>query len=350
MLATLRTTARSPLLQVLKTSVAAIASWLLATLILGQPAPIFAAIAALLVVQPSVNQSLAKGIERSIGVVLGVVIAYVAGRFLGDSTPVVLSIIVVSLLVAWLLRLTPGSSNQIPISAMLVLAIGSQTADYALDRIIETVIGAVVGLVVNALIVPPVLVAPARLAVGRLATAVASSLDRLADALTSELDAAALASLMSDARALRPLQSTAAEALDRAQDSLTLNPRGGRHRVAIEQDRQLLERLGTLVTRTIGMTRAVHDNYDPVLTADPIVGSIAVELRRASHDTTLLARRLAAEGPSTSRRVPQEGSVEVQALTAPLVVARPDPDNWVLVGSLLEDLRRVREEIIGADD
>jgi hypothetical protein len=27
-------------------------------------------------------------------------------------------------------------------------------------------------------------------------------------------------------------------------------------------------------------------------------------------------------------------------------VLRPDPEHWVLIGSLLEDIRRVREEII----
>ena len=69
----MRGTSRSPLLQVAKTSVAVIAAWLLSTLLLSQPLPIFAAIAALLVVQPSVNQSLAKGVERSVGVILGVV-------------------------------------------------------------------------------------------------------------------------------------------------------------------------------------------------------------------------------------------------------------------------------------
>ena len=68
----LQVSSRGPLLQVLKTSVATIGAWLLCNIMLGQPLPIFAAIAALLVVQPSVNQSLSKGVERSIGVVAGV--------------------------------------------------------------------------------------------------------------------------------------------------------------------------------------------------------------------------------------------------------------------------------------
>lgn len=333
-----------------KTSVAAVASWLLAALLLGQPAPIFAAIAALLVVQPSVNQSVAKGIERSIGVVLGVILAYGAGQLFGDATWVVLTVIVASLLLAWVLKLTPGSSNQIPISAMLVLVIGSQSAGYAIDRVLETAIGALVGLAVNAVIVPPVLVAPARLAVGRLATAIAGVLQKIAGTLTERATPAELEAMMLEARMLRPLQSTAAEELDEAEDSLSFNPRAPRYRQAIQKDRELLERLSILVTRSIGMARAVRDNYDPKLVDDPVAAAIAGQLRRAAHDTTLLSRRLAATGAS-SRRSPIgiPPLDDAPALTAPLVVTTPDPQNWVLIGALLEDLRRIREEITGED-
>lgn len=353
MLASLRESARGSLLQVLKTSVAAILAWLLSSVLIRQELPIFAAIAALLVVQPSVNQSLAKGIERSVGVILGVVIAYAAGQLLGDDSWVVLSVIVVSLLVAWALKLTPGSSNQIPISAMLVLAIGAQTVAYALDRVLETVIGAVVGLIVNALIVPPVLVAPARLAVGRLASSVASSFERLATALRTKQSREDLDALLEEVRGLRPLEAKAIAELNRAEESLTFNPRAPRYRPAIEEDRRLIGRMSILVNRVIGMTRAVHDNYGSDLLDDPVVGSIAIELDRAAHDTRLLARDVGAKGSRSRRNVPGESrqpiTAELPALTAPLVIAKPDPRHWILVGSLMEDLRRIREEITGEE-
>ena len=335
----LRTTARGPLLQVLKTSVAAIVAWVLSALLLNQHLPIFAAIAALLVVQPSVNQSLAKGVERSIGVILGVVLALIAGLLFGNASWVVLSAIVVSLILAWGLRLSPGSSNQIPISAMLVLALGAQTPVYAVNRIIETIIGAAVGLIVNVLIVPPILAAPAHGSVARLTVAVAGTLEMLSDALSNDPDHASLDRMLEEARALRPLQTKADRDLDTATESLSLNPRGGRHRSALEADRELLARLSILVTRTIGMARAVHDNYDDSLLGDPIVASIARELERAAHDVRRMAR--------TDSAAQEMVQIEVPALTAPLVIARPDPRHWILVGSLMEDLRRVREEILG---
>ncbi|MBK4346559.1 FUSC family protein [Lacisediminihabitans changchengi] len=343
-IASLRASSRSPLLQVVKTSIAAVVAWLACALLLNQPLPIFAAIAALLVVAPSVNQSLAKGVERSVGVIVGVLLAYAAADLFGNSTWVVLGIIVVALLLAWALRLSPGSANQIPISAMLVLALGLQTPGYAFDRIVETVIGAVIGLAVNVLVVPPVLFGPAHDAVTRLAEEIAATLSDLARILRTPTDSTGVEAVLERARTLRGLRETAAAGLDSAEESLTLNPRGGKHRRQLVRDRAFLDTLTVLATRVPGMARAVRDRYDVTLTADAVVQSIATELDRAAHDLLLLTRtpRGADEPPPVTAELP--------ALTAPLVVLRPDEENWVLVGFLLEDLRRVRDEIVGDPD
>ena len=339
LLASLRASSRSPLLQVVKTLVAVVAAWLLCGALFHQTAPIFAAIAALLVVQPSVNQSLAKGIERSVGVIVGVALAYRIGFAFGAHSWVVLVAIVAALLLAWVLRLGPGSANQIPISAMLVLTLGDLNVQYAADRILETIIGAAIGLTVNVLIVPPVLLQPAHLAVARLAKEVAASLDRLAGALTTPHSPAELETVRSKARSMRKLRDTAVDAVAKGAESLTLNPRRGRHRTMLERDAELLDRLSILVTRVLGMTRAVRDNYRPSLLADPAIAEIAVELTRAAHDVRLLVR---------DRE--NEISDEPPMLTAPLQILRPNAEHWVLIGSLLEDLRRVRFEIVGTDE
>lgn len=340
-IAALRAAARSPLLQVVKTSLASVIAWVVAGLLLDQPLPIFATIAALLVVQPSLNQSLAKGIERSLGVLLGVLLAYGASHLFGDSSWVVLAIIVVALLLAWALRLTPGSANQIPISAMLVLAIGAgNTGDYALERIIETIIGVIVALIVNFAIVPPVLREPSRRAVQELANRIADTLDELSQVLTEGSGGEGLTETLARARRLRTLQREAVEQVARAEESLLLNPRRGTHRDEIIWDGELLRRLNVLVTRVLGMTRAVHDHYDETLRREPMVRAIGSELDRAAHDLRLLAapRRESDAEPLTA---------DLPALTAPLAIAVPHPEHWILIGALMEDLRRVREEIMG---
>ena len=135
--ASVRSAKRSPLLQVAKSAIATIGAWLIAGWLTPGPLPVFAAIAALLVVQPSVNQSFSKALERRIGVIVGVVIAVVLSLLLGPQSWVVLLAIVVAMLVAWALRASPGTGNQVAISAMLVLALGSSNPEYAIDRILD---------------------------------------------------------------------------------------------------------------------------------------------------------------------------------------------------------------------
>ena len=334
MSAILRAPHRAPLLQVVKSAVATTGSWLLAELVIQGPPPVFAAIAALLVVQPSLNQSFTKAIERSVGVVVGVAVAALLGLLLGHGTWVILAAILAALLLAWLLRMTAGTANQVAISAMLVLALGSSSSDYAVDRILETLLGVAVGFVVNVVLVPPVAVAPAREAVQRLADELAASVDRLADALERPQSPAALHELMLTARLMRPMREAAESAIETAAESLTLNPRGARHRSDLAAVRTELERLGPIVTQVIGMTRAYTDHYEGSVPEDPAVRAIADQLRRAAHDLRL--------------SLPLRADPADAALTSQLVVAAP-PQHWVLVGSLLEDLRRIHDALAEAE-
>ena len=335
---TFRASRRIPVLQVLKASVATIAAWLITSWVMPGPLPIFAAIAALLVVQPSVNQSFGKAIERSIGVILGVIVATALSLAFGEHAWVVLVAIVAAMLIAWGLKMTPGTSNQVVISAILVLALGAASPEYSLQRIVETLIGAVIGVVVNVLIVPPVAVAPARRDLGLLGGELAASLDRLAAALESPQSPAQLQGLLLEARLMRPMRDAADASIADGEESLTLNPRRSAHRTELAEMRALLDRLSPIVTQVIGMTRALFDHYDPALAAEPTVQAIAEQLGRASHDVRLAVHLADVEPEPLTSAIP--------ALTAPLEVRPPTSAHWILVGSLMEDLRRIREELV----
>ncbi|REJ05208.1 FUSC family protein [Microbacterium bovistercoris] len=339
--AAIRSAKRAPLLQVVKSAIATIAAWLLAGWVVPGQLPVFAAIAALLVVQPSVNQSLTKGLERSIGVVAGVTIAMLLGMLFGSSGWIMLLAVLVSLLVAWAFRASSGTGNQVAISAMLVMAIGSISAQYAFARIVETLIGAAIGIIVNALIVPPTLVAPARRDLGLLGAELAASLDRLAAALPSVQTPAQLHDLILQARLLRPMRDAAEASISAGEESLTLNPRRSAHRSELREMRTMLDRISPVVTQVIGMTRAYFDHYDDTIAAEPAAAAIAEQLRRAGHDVRLAAQvaEVAPESLALTTAIP--------ALTTPLVLRAPASDHWILIGSLMEDLRRIHGELAG---
>tara|TARA_R110002020_G_scaffold15132_5_gene53265 strand:+ start:551 stop:1594 length:1044 start_codon:yes stop_codon:yes gene_type:complete len=328
---------RAPVLQVAKSAVATVSAWLIADWIVQGPPPVFAAIAALLVVQPSLNQSFSKAIERSVGVIVGVVIASALGIAFGEYTWVILVSIVVALIVAWLARATSGTANQVAISALLVLSLGAATPGYALDRVLETIIGAAIGFIVNVILVPPVAVTPAHRAVDALGEEVAASLERLASALEHPRSRADLEELLLTARLMRPMRDAAENAIAAGRESLTLNPRARRHREELASLGSVLDRLGPMVTQVIGMTRAFYDHYDPTIADEPTVRAIADQLRRAAHDVRLDLRGVDTAPTETI----DTGDATGPALTAPLAIPTPSPDHWILIGSLLEDLQRI---------
>jgi uncharacterized membrane protein YgaE (UPF0421/DUF939 family) len=338
LLAAFRGSRRQPWLQVAKSAIATIAAWLIGGALFPEHQPIFAAIAALLVVQPSLNQSVSKAIERTVGVVAGVVVASALALAFGQTTWVILVAIAAALLIAWLLKMTTGTSNQVAISALLVLGLGAATPGYAVDRVLETILGALIGFVVNLALVPPVALAPASRAVDALGDEIAASLERLAGALATPQTTEELEELMITARLMRPMVVSADAALTAAAESLTLNPRGRRRRDELERLEATLRRFSPIVTQVIGMTRAVYDRHDDGLAAEPAVRAIAEQLRRAAHDVRRTTRRAVAE--------PAEPPTEsLPALTAPLAIGVPASEHWILIGFLLEDLRRIHEAL-----
>ncbi len=339
--ATFRAPRRSPLLQLAKSAVATVVAWLVAASLVPGPLPIFAAIAALLVVQPSLNQSFAKAVERTVGVIVGVAVAALLGLVLGATTWAILLSIVAALVLAWVLRMTPGTGNQVAISAMLVLALGTATPGYAIDRILETLIGAVIGFIVNVAIVPPVAVAPARRAALLLGEEVAAALDRLAEALGLPTSAGQREELLLQARLMRPMKDAADTALAAATESLTLNPRGRTHRAEIAALHTLVDRFGPIMIQVIGMTRAYRDLYEEALDREPTLTAIGEQLRRAAHDV----RRMLPDAPAGAPADAAPSAAEPPALTTPLVVRAPAADHWILVGSMLVDLGRIHQTL-----
>ena len=241
-------------------------------------------------------------------------------------------------------------------NALIRIDVSSATPQYAFDRILETLIGAAIGVVVNVALVPPVAVTPAHRAVEALGESLASALERLADALEHPRTPSELAQLLIDARAVRPALEEADKALAAGADSLMLNPRSRRHRAELAALEAAVERFRPIVTQMIGMTRGYSERYEVDIVDDPAVRAIAEQLHRASHDVRLRVRSTEAPPAVAAARVDlldDEGDVlpidEPPALTAQLQIARPSPTHWILIGSLLEDLRRIHETLTEPD-
>lgn len=323
--------------QLAKAAAAAILTWFVCAALFDTDLPIFGAIAALIVMQDSVDDSLTKGIERVVGVLVGVSVALGAATVFGAQSWLFIAAIIVAMAVGWLLRMTPASTNQVAISALLMIALGGLQLDYGIERLFETAIGALTGVLVNAFVVAPVRTSPVRTAITGLTTSTADVVRKLADSLDAPRDRDWLEDMLAEARALTVRRTEVHALLRTARESLRFNPRSRRYRESLLEDDQLFQRLQHIVTQVVGMARALSDNYDAELVTDISVIGLAQELRRVAHDLELLI-------PETTSA---EHQPEMPALTKPYTIPQPHPTHWVLIGSLMEDLRRLRGRVTG---
>src|SRR6202042_1739278 len=122
---------RQQVFQAAKTAIAAGLAWVAALAAEPHSRPYFAPLAVLLIVQPTVYDSLSRAFQRVAGVVVGVAAALAAPRVLPPTGWSIAIIIFAGLLLGWTARLGPPGVVQVPISALLVFLIGQVTPGYA---------------------------------------------------------------------------------------------------------------------------------------------------------------------------------------------------------------------------
>jgi hypothetical protein len=178
---------RSAVLRAARLAGAAAAAYLAAQWLgLVEPPPLVAALTALLVVQATAASTMVNGLQRVLAVMSGVGLAVGFVSVVGLSWWSLFVLVATSIVVGQLLRLGPHLV-EVPISAMLVLGVGYATAAEAaaLGRLLETLVGAAVGVLVNVLFPPAVRTRYAGRAVQRLAEEIAALLDEAAQGLGS---------------------------------------------------------------------------------------------------------------------------------------------------------------------
>ncbi|HEX3302101.1 MAG TPA: aromatic acid exporter family protein, partial [Thermomicrobiales bacterium] len=173
--------------RVLKTALAAGLSWLLASLIPGNDHPYLAPLSAVLLMQLTIAQSVDLAIQRNIGIAIGVIVAVASFALFGVHAWSVSLVVLISLAAGIQLRLGQQAVQQVAVSALIVLLAGNVTGtfEYAFRRILDSIIGASVALVLNWLVVPPIHIAPASKAIERMAQDLSLALADLAVSLRS---------------------------------------------------------------------------------------------------------------------------------------------------------------------
>jgi hypothetical protein len=211
-----------------RVTAAAVASYVVARLIFPGSDPLLAALTALLVVQLTPVSLLTSGVQRVISVVAGVSTAVAFSALVGLTWWSLGILIAVSIMIGQVLRLGPNIP-EVPISAMLVMGVGASAGTAAWQRVAETLVGAVVGVLSNLLFPPRVATRDAGAALEDLADELAGLLDRAGDQVLSEKAPGSLVeparAWLDEARRLTHDIPNVGTAVLRAEESRRLNLR-----------------------------------------------------------------------------------------------------------------------------
>ena len=247
--------------RIARLTITAVVAFVLALKLLPYgPRPLLAPLTALLVVQYSIYQTLRAGILRVCAVTLGVLVAVLAAGTIGFSWWALGLTILTALTIGHLLRLR-DHLLEVPISAMLIFALGTASGSGAVDRVLETLIGAATGLAAT-LLVPSVRVRPAEEAVQDIAERLRELLEEIADGLHGDPVRDQAAHWQERAERLAHEIGDRDRELGAAEESVRLNPRTRARRlidagVALRDAMETLEHL-TLSLR--GLTRSLADD------------------------------------------------------------------------------------------
>jgi uncharacterized membrane protein YgaE (UPF0421/DUF939 family) len=348
-----------------KITLAAVLSYVVAERLRTSPAPVLAPLTALLVVQLTMYETVEHGLERVLSVVSGVLVAFAVAHFVGLTWWSLGAVIAVSLVVGELVRLGPHLI-EVPITAMLVLSV-SGVEQAALGRVYETLVGAAIGILVNAVIAPPLYVRPASEAIGDLAYRMASFLRGLAAQLRAGWSRDAAERWLNEARALATEVQRADQQVARAEQSARLNPRGAIAREAQPRLRTTLTALEHCYVSLRHLTRALYDHTAMACGGDERRAEAEAEaygrearalladvLEAAADALGNVVTIACGRGPAGAARERVEADLSRlhqlrHRLSAMLLVdPRTDQGAWQQHGALLAAIDRVRAEVESA--
>ncbi|MET7573689.1 FUSC family protein [Streptomyces sp. NPDC005492] len=341
--------------QTLRSATAATVAYVVALRLSPEPAPLTAPLTALLVVQVTLYATLTNGIRRIGAVVAGVLVAIAFSLLVGLTWWSLALLIVAALAVGRVVRVEEYVP-EVAISAMLVLGV-TTVGDTAWARVVETLIGAVVGLGCNLLLAPPVWVDEAGESIEGLSRRLRRLMRRMGEEAAGRTPVDHATARLHEARRLDHDIVEVDAALRQAEDSLRLNPRvreGLLHRVVLRTGLDTLE-ICTVVLRVLARTFTdLAKQRDPEPLFAPSTGAAVEQLLSEIGDAVvsfavLVTTDVSVSAESAESRLTAElhTAAATRDKLAQLLLeeVQRDAAQWQLLGAVLTEVNRILDEL-----
>jgi uncharacterized membrane protein YgaE (UPF0421/DUF939 family) len=326
---------RGRILAILQTAAAAVVAWYLAVLLLPDPRPSFAAIAAVIAVGATNGERLGRALQLVGGVVLGITVASLMLDLVGAGAWQMGLLVVLAMCAAVALGGGEMVVVEAGVSAILLVALDPGTSGFSAGRILEGIIGGATALAVSATFFPPdPALSPGR-AVQSMFVELGRALERIAAALEAHDEGAAERALV-DARSI--------DALVRAvEDELATGRETARYSPAPRASRALLSRMERSVPQidyAVRNTRVLARNVVALVRdSDEVPENLPAAVRDLSNAVWELAA--AYDAPSHAER----GRRLAVRAASEAAAAPPERPDVVLVGG---QVRAVAVDLVRA--
>ena len=255
---------RSPW-QIARIAVAVTVSWAVGYWLSPSSFGIFAPLTTLQVLSGSPWSTVGLTAQRVLATGIGVFAATLWVSWVGVTWWSVLIGMLVALVVASRLPLSLGGQFQIPTAVLFVFALGTVTWTQAAWRVIDVVIGGLVG--VAAIYLPPPRPHPERFdaKLQEYRDHILQLLEDIAAEVRAQdapLGPDVLHGFVPSSRALRGDADIARQALTTFAETVAFNPRGRRMKPLLDRDALLLRRLASIGVHVRGIAGVVNKDYD----------------------------------------------------------------------------------------
>ena len=176
---------RSGLWPIVQTAGAAAVAWYGAVTLLGHPAPLFAAVSAVICLGASRGQPWRRAVEMVLGVAVGILIANLLVLVIGTGTLQIALIAALAMVAATLVNGGSLLVTQAGVSAILVVAVERPSHAYVPGRFFDALLGGACALMISQLLFPLNPLAVVSAAARRVFVPLAGTLEEVARAIVA---------------------------------------------------------------------------------------------------------------------------------------------------------------------
>ncbi|MEO3797811.1 hypothetical protein ABGB14_47095 [Nonomuraea sp. B10E15] len=331
-------------------TVGCLVAWWISTELIGSPQPVLAPTGVLLSVTATAYSTVVQAIQQTIAVLVGLAAAIGFVQVFGANAATMVVLVAVALVVSRTVGI-PWQNTQAPITALLVFTLGRE---YGMARLLDIVIGAVVGATLI-LMIPPRHVGRAAKDMADLADDLADLCSDLAEGVRQSWTAHQAQKWLARARRLSIRLRSAHESAERANESLRFTLRRARTRRrlrrimqavlclehACHQLRGVARALADLAAGVLGLPGQRETGNFPQVFAD-LLDVIGKAYACFEH---LLVAPGSGEDLVHLRATIAEGERLERAARKQMAEIDPRSPLWTLYGALLHDCVQLRHEV-----